>query len=94
MLDLGETYTDSTPMSPLIFVLSSGVDPTDNLRKLAVERNMGTKFFTVALGQGQAPIATRLIEDGLREGHWVFLANCHLMTRCAFRHSTTPDCGC
>lgn len=21
-----------------------------------------------------------LIEEGLREGHWVFLANCHLMT--------------
>lgn len=37
-------------------------------------------FFTVALGQGQAPTATRLIEDGLREGNWVFLANCHLMT--------------
>lgn len=41
---------------------------------------MTSKFFTVALGQGQAPIATRLIEDGLREGNWVFLANCHLMT--------------
>lgn len=35
MLDLAETYADSTPMSPLIFVLSAGVDPTDNLRKLA-----------------------------------------------------------
>ncbi len=34
----------------------------------------------MALGQGQAPTATRLIEDGLREGNWVFLANCHLMT--------------
>jgi hypothetical protein len=44
------------------------------------ERGMGAKFATVALGQGQAPLATRLIEDGLREGNWVFLANCHLMT--------------
>ena len=41
---------------------------------------MASKFATVALGQGQAPLATRLIEDGLREGNWVFLANCHLMT--------------
>eukprot|EP00798_Chlamydomonas_sp_ICE-L_P021926 gene21926-28972_t len=80
VLDLSETYVDSTPAAPLIFVLSSGVDPTDNLRKLAVERNMSSKFHTVALGQGQSPVATRLIEDGLREGHWVFLANCHLMT--------------
>jgi dynein heavy chain len=29
--------------------------------------------------QGQAPIATKLIEDGIRDGNWVFLANCHLM---------------
>ena len=30
--------------------------------------------------QGQAPLATKLIDDGVRSGHWVFLANCHLMT--------------
>jgi len=80
VLDLGETYQDSTPTSPLIFVLSPGVDPTDNLRKLAQERGMVNNFFSVALGQGQAQLATRLIEDGMREGNWVFLANCHLMT--------------
>lgn len=28
----------------------------------------------------QAPVATKLIDSGVREGHWVFLANCHLMT--------------
>ena len=41
VLDLAETYGDSTPLSPLIFVLSAGVDPTDNLRKLAAERGGG-----------------------------------------------------
>jgi hypothetical protein len=25
-------------------------------------------------------VAQRLIEEGIRAGHWVFLANCHLMT--------------
>ncbi len=53
VLNLGETYADSTALSPLIFVLSAGVDPTEALRKLAKEKGMGARFFTVALGQGQ-----------------------------------------
>lgn len=28
---------------------------------------------------GQAPVAVKMIEEGLAEGKWVFLANCHLM---------------
>jgi dynein heavy chain len=39
---------------------------------------MSDKFHTLSLGQGQAPIATRLIKDGVKQGNWVFLANCHL----------------
>lgn len=39
----------------------------------------GVKMANVALGQGQAPTAIRMIQDGSREGNWVFLANCHLM---------------
>lgn len=39
----------------------------------------GVKMSNVALGQGQAPAAIRMIEDGVKLGHWVFLANCHLM---------------
>lgn len=39
---------------------------------------MGKRFNVLSLGQGQAPIATRLIEEGMLDGNWVFLANCHL----------------
>ena len=53
VLDLGETYADSTALSPLIFVLSAGVDPTAQLRKLAAEKGLSSKLHTVALGQGQ-----------------------------------------
>lgn len=44
VLDLSETYGDSTPAGPLVFVLSAGVDPTDNLRKLAAEKGMSNKW--------------------------------------------------
>jgi dynein heavy chain len=53
VLDLGQALADSSPHTPLIFVLSPGVDPTDQLRKLAAERGMADKLHTVALGQGQ-----------------------------------------
>ena len=80
VLDLRDTHADSTPFTPLVFVLSPGVDPVANLLALAAEFGLSEKFHAVALGQGQAPIATNLIEVAVKEGNWVFLANCHLMT--------------
>lgn len=56
VLNLGETYADSTALSPLIFVLSPGVDPMDALRKVAAERDMSNRLHTVALGQGQVKL--------------------------------------
>lgn len=57
VLDLGQVLADSSPLTPLIFLLSPGVDPTDQLRKLAAERGMVDKLHTVALGQGQVGVA-------------------------------------
>ncbi|KAG9397278.1 Dynein heavy chain and region D6 of dynein motor [Carpediemonas membranifera] len=76
--DLQATYNDSTPTTPLVFILSAGVDPMALLKQFAATRNMTDKLFTVSLGQGQAPIAKRLIEEGARDGNWVLLSNCHL----------------
>jgi len=41
--------------------------------------DMKDKFKQLALGQGQGEIADNLIKEGITHGHWVFLANCHLM---------------
>ncbi|KAM8972622.1 dynein axonemal heavy chain 2 [Pelodytes ibericus] len=78
VLDMRGVVEDSLPRSPLVFVLSPGVDPTGALLQLAEQCGMSQRFHALSLGQGQAPIATRLIKDGVKEGHWVFLANCHL----------------
>eukprot|EP00730_Choanoeca_flexa_P002353 TRINITY_DN11019_c0_g1_i1.p1 TRINITY_DN11019_c0_g1~~TRINITY_DN11019_c0_g1_i1.p1 ORF type:complete len:1435 (+),score=328.02 TRINITY_DN11019_c0_g1_i1:91-4305(+) len=77
-LDMKAVLDDSTAQTPLIFVLSVGVDPTKQLIDLAERCGMKDRFHSLSLGQGQAPIAERLIAEGMREGHWVFLANCHL----------------
>ncbi|KAL3846382.1 hypothetical protein ACJMK2_017380 [Sinanodonta woodiana] len=78
VLDMQTVVEDSTTRTPLIFVLSPGVDPTSALLQLAEQSNMAQRFHALSLGQGQAPIATRMIKEGVREGNWVFLANCHL----------------
>ncbi|KAJ3242061.1 Dynein heavy chain 2, axonemal [Chytriomyces hyalinus] len=78
ILDVADILQDSSPKTPLIFVLSPGVDPTSALVQLAQKQGMSKKFHYLSLGQGQAPKATKLIQEGLKEGNWVFLANCHL----------------
>ncbi|XP_049715237.1 dynein axonemal heavy chain 2 isoform X5 [Elephas maximus indicus] len=78
VLNMKLVMEDSTPRTPLIFILSPGVDPTSALLQLAEHTGMGQRFNALSLGQGQAPIAARLLREGVIQGHWVFLANCHL----------------
>uniref|UniRef100_A0ABM5EJD6 Dynein axonemal heavy chain 2 isoform X2 n=1 Tax=Pogona vitticeps TaxID=103695 RepID=A0ABM5EJD6_9SAUR len=78
VLNMKSVVDDSTTKTPLIFVLSPGVDPTSSLLQLAEQSGMSQRFHALSLGQGQAPIATRMIKDGVQQGNWVFLANCHL----------------
>ncbi|TMW60768.1 hypothetical protein Poli38472_000810 [Pythium oligandrum] len=75
--DLRAIYETSNYKTPLIFVLSPGVDPTNSLMALA--ESLHKKVENCALGQGQASIAEAMMQRGLEAGNWVFLANCHLM---------------
>ena len=78
VLNMHSVVSDSTARTPLIFVLSPGVDPVGALTQLALDLGKTDRFDTLSLGQGQAPIARKLITNGVKEGRWVFLANCHL----------------
>ncbi|XP_053325574.1 dynein axonemal heavy chain 12 [Spea bombifrons] len=77
--DLSKSYLDSNATIPLIFVLSPGADPMASLLKFANDKAMGgDKFQAISLGQGQGPVATRMIKEALTAGTWVCLQNCHL----------------
>ena len=78
--DLKSTYDDSSPRTPIVFVLTSGADPTQYLLALAKAQGFvaGETLKMVSLGQGQGPIAEKLITEGREKGHWVCLQNCHL----------------
>lgn len=78
---LSETMQETSPTTPILFVLSPGVDPVKELEALG--RKMGytedtKKYRNVSLGQGQEPIADRAIDDMFSQGGWVMLQNIHL----------------
>ncbi|KAG5489239.1 hypothetical protein GH5_00103 [Leishmania sp. Ghana 2012 LV757] len=78
--DLMTSFKDSSPAVPLIFILSQGADPYDDWKRFAEAQNMSKKLYDVSLGQGQGPRAERMMQEGMENGSWVLLQNCHLAT--------------
>ena len=76
--DLAEVFEDTTPLTPLIFVLSSGTDPAADLYKFAESKKFSKKLLSISLGQGQGPLAEALARTAMERGQWVFFQNCHL----------------
>ncbi|NXF29028.1 DYH10 protein, partial [Nyctibius bracteatus] len=75
-------FEQSSPYSPVVFILSPGSDPVSDLMKLAERRGFGgdgLKF--LAMGQGQEKIALQMLEYVVVRGEWLMLQNCHLLVK-------------
>ncbi|CCI45148.1 unnamed protein product [Albugo candida] len=76
--DLSNAFSDTTVMTPIIFILSSGSDPAKEVLNFAASMKMSRKFSSISLGQGQGVIAARMISEAVTAGRWILLQNCHL----------------
>ncbi|KFV89861.1 Dynein heavy chain 11, axonemal, partial [Fulmarus glacialis] len=83
-IDLANSREESSPATPVFFILSPGVDPLEHLetlgKKLGFTIDSG-RFHNISLGQGQEMVAEEALEKATRHGHWVLLQNIHLVAK-------------
>eukprot|EP00050_Salpingoeca_kvevrii_P020215 m.95860 g.95860 ORF g.95860 m.95860 type:complete len:4292 (+) comp8765_c0_seq1:164-13039(+) len=71
---------ESTPSEPILIMVSSGSDPSEDLQELANKIVGSARFHQVAMGQGQSERAMQALRDCARDGDWLCLKNLHLVT--------------
>ena len=77
-LSLKNVYMETSNDVPVLIIISSGSDPSDELRDLS--SRSGKPLLEVAMGQGQAEVAIEKLHQASQNGSWLCLKNLHLMT--------------
>ncbi|XP_059684255.1 dynein axonemal heavy chain 17 [Gavia stellata] len=83
-VELSKAYEESSPSTPLFFILSPGVDPLKDVEALGRKLNFtidNGRIHNVSLGQGQEAVAEQALAVAAAQGHWVILQNIHLVAR-------------
>jgi len=74
-------YATSTRSTPILFIITPGSDPLNEILRLAARKDYSQRFKFVALGQGQSGVAEQYLKTGLTRGQWILLMNCHLLPK-------------
>lgn len=80
--DVFTTYAESTPATPIFFVLFPGVDPTPDVERVGKANNANIadgSLINISMGQGQEEIAIKALHNCAKLGHWIMVQNVHLM---------------
>uniref|UniRef100_A0A8C3GPM7 Dynein axonemal heavy chain 17 n=1 Tax=Cairina moschata TaxID=8855 RepID=A0A8C3GPM7_CAIMO len=75
-VEFSKSYEESSPSTPVFFILSPGVDPLKDVEALGKKLNFtidNGRIHNVSLGQGQEVVAERALEVAAEQGHWVIL---------------------
>ena len=70
--ELSAIYSESSPTTPIVFILSTGTDPAAELYKFADRLKMTAKLRAISLGQGQGPKAEAMLKLSAEQGYWCF----------------------
>jgi dynein heavy chain len=79
VLNYKKILNQSTPVTPVVFILSPGSDPGREVTKMSDE--FGIRLKPTSMGQGQGPKAEKDLQVGVQRGQWILLMNCHLLWR-------------
>jgi len=77
-LNLVKVFKESSPLSPLIFIITPAIDPQDEIINVAQTMELERYLKSYSLGRGRGAGAEELIQDSAEKGFWVLLQNCHL----------------
>jgi len=72
-----DIYGESVPGVPVLYLLSTGADPTDTIQEYA-KKHRKWPVQAVSMGEEQDIPAQKLIDQGMNNGEWAILSNCHL----------------
>jgi len=79
VLNYKKILNQSSPVTPVVFVLSPGSDPGREVTKMSDE--VGIRLKPTSMGQGQGPKAEKDLQVGVQRGQWILLMNAHLLWR-------------
>uniref|UniRef100_A0A8C5LC16 Dynein axonemal heavy chain 17 n=1 Tax=Jaculus jaculus TaxID=51337 RepID=A0A8C5LC16_JACJA len=75
-VEFSKSYEESSPSTPIFFILSPGVDPLKDVEALGKRLGFtidNGKLHNVSLGQGQEVVAENALDVAAENGHWVIL---------------------
>ena len=79
-MKMNKIFDQSSVNTPVLFILSPGVDPSYYVNQYAIEMGyFEKKYRFMSLGQKQETEAKNMIMDGIKRGLWILLQNCDLL---------------
>lgn len=78
--DIHKSFEESNILTPLIFILSPGINPFDTLWLFAERLGYSQSMQTVSLGADQRQYIEHALNKAQKQGSWMCIENCHLNT--------------